>query len=94
MRAVQIRLNLGDLRREMEAMRIWLDRHRYEPSSFSCRDDVDGVVVSLEFRAADQAQAFLKHFDGRASVRSTRRIGKDPSPGNPDTGWSQSGVIG
>lgn len=91
MRAVQIRLSLTDLPREMGAMRVWLDEHRFEPSSFSCRDDDGGVVVSLEFKAADQAQAFSKHFNGRANRHSTRNTGVDR---NPDIGWSQSGIIG
>jgi hypothetical protein len=94
MSAVQIRLNLSDLSREMGAMRIWLDQHRFEPSSFSCRDGGDGVVVSVEFKAADQAQAFSKHFNGRVNRRLRRKTG-DASPlDNLDNGWSQSGVIG
>jgi hypothetical protein len=94
MTAVQIRLNLNDLARQMGAMRIWLDQQRFEPSSFSCRDDDHGVVISLEFKAADQAQAFLKHFNGLANRRSTPDNGADQAPRSLEIGWSQSRVVG
>jgi hypothetical protein len=66
MSAVELRLSQSALPREMGAMRVWLDQHRFEPSSFSCRDVDDGVVVSLEFKIASQAHAFAERFGGRA----------------------------
>jgi hypothetical protein len=69
MSAVELRLSAGDLPREMEAMRVWLDQHRFEPSSFSCRDVDDGVLVSLEFKIECQAHAFADRFGGRANTR-------------------------
>ena len=68
MSAVELRLSPGDLPREMGAMRVWLDQHRFEPSGFSCRDVDDGVLVSLEFKIADQALAFAERFGGRADA--------------------------
>jgi len=67
MSAVELCLSSSDLPREMGAMRVWLDQHRFEPSSFSCRDIDDGVLVSLEFRIANQAHAFAERFGGRAA---------------------------
>lgn len=66
MSAVELCLRPRDLAREMAAMRVWLDQHRFEPSSFSCRDFDDGVLVSLDFKVPDQARAFAEQFGGRA----------------------------
>jgi hypothetical protein len=71
MSAVEIRLSLGDLPREMGAMRLWLDQHRFEPSSFSCRDVDHGVLVSLEFKIANQAHAFAQRFGGRSDAAAS-----------------------
>jgi hypothetical protein len=88
MSAVELRLSSSDLPREMGAMRVWLDQHRFEPSGFSCRDVDDGVLVSLEFKIAHQAVAFAERFGGRA----------DPASALPsatlDLGLSSTGVIG
>ena len=70
MSAVELRLSPADLPREMGAMRVWLDQHRFEPSGFSCRDVDDGVLVSLEFKIAHQAVAFAERFGGRADPAS------------------------
>jgi hypothetical protein len=88
MSAVELRLSLGDLPREMGAMRVWLDQHRFEPSGFSCRDDDDGVLVSLEFKIAHQALAFAERFGGRADAASESR------PATRDAGVSTNAVIG
>jgi hypothetical protein len=66
MRAVEIRLPPRELSTEMAAMRIWLDEHRFEPSSFACRDSDYGVLVCLEFKIARQAEEFASRFGGRA----------------------------
>jgi hypothetical protein len=74
MSAVELRLSPRDLPREMGAMRVWLDQHHFEPSSFSCRDVDDGVLVSLEFRIAHQAHAFAERFGGRANGPSVSSV--------------------
>ena len=89
MSAVELRLSASDLPREMGAMRVWLDQHRFEPSSFSCRDVDDGVLVSLEFKIAGQAHAFADRFGGRADGP----VG-DAARETLDTGVSPTGVIG
>jgi hypothetical protein len=67
MSAVEIRLNQSELSREMAAMRVWLDEHRFEASRFSCHDNDGGMLVFLEFKLAHQAQAFAERFGGRAN---------------------------
>ena len=69
MYAVDIYVEQGDLSRKMSAMRIWLDEHRFEPSTFSCRDTDDGTLVCIEFKMPREAEAFAEHFDGRANGR-------------------------
>ena len=86
MSAVELRLSASDLSREMGAMRVWLDQHRFEPSSFSCRDVDNGVLVSLEFKIANQARAFAQRFGGRADDAS------ELPPATLDAGVSTSGV--
>jgi hypothetical protein len=54
----------------MSEMRIWLDKNRFESSTFSCREANYEVLVSVEFRAARQAAAFAERFAGRAKARS------------------------
>jgi hypothetical protein len=66
---VDIRMQPGDLSRQMSAMRIWLDEHRFEPSTFSCRDADRGMLVSVEFKISHEAAAFAAHFDGQANGR-------------------------
>jgi hypothetical protein len=91
--AVELHLSASDLPREMGAMRVWLDQHRFEPSGFSCRDAEDGVLVSLEFKIAQQAHAFAERFGGRADGP----LLPDAVPPLPPTiaaGVSESGVIG
>ncbi len=94
MRTVEIRLQSGELSREMAAMRTWLDEHRVESSSFTCRDNDCGVLICVEFKAADQAEAFAGRFGGRAN---------DPLPAHAEeelrreileTGVSPQGVVG
>ena len=69
MYSVDIHVEQGDLSRQMSAMRIWLDEHRFEPSTFSCRDTDDGTLVCIEFKVPREAVAFAERFDGLANGR-------------------------
>ena len=66
---VDIRMQPGDLSRQMSAMRVWLDERRFEPSTFSCRDTDCGMLVSIEFKISGEAAAFAERFDGQANGR-------------------------
>ena len=66
MYAVDIRLRPGDLSGQMSQMRVWLDEHRIETSTFSCHEKSFDVLLSVGFRVTQQAEAFAKRFDGRA----------------------------
>ena len=93
MSVVEIRLNPSDLSREMSAMRVWLDEHRFEASSFSCRNEEDRVLVCLEFARAFEAQAFADHFAIETSAR-TAEAGDELARGTLVTGLLPSGVVG
>ena len=93
MSVVEIRLNPRDLSREMSEMRVWLDDHRFEASSFSCRHEEDRVLVCLEFAQALEAQAFANHFAIKPSARAAK-ASDELARGTLVTGLSPSGVVG
>jgi len=93
MSVVEIRLNPSDLSREMSEMRVWLDEHRFEASSFSCCHEEDRVLVCLEFARAFEAQAFANHFAIETSAR-TAEAGDELARGTLVTGLLPSGVVG
>jgi len=68
---VDIRVRPGELSRRMSEMRMWLDEYRFELSTFSCRDQSFGVLVSVAFRAPQQADAFAERFGGHAEPRQS-----------------------
>lgn len=94
MSAVEIRLNPSDLSREMTAMRVWLDKHRFEASSFSCRYEEDGVLICLEFARAFEAEAFANHFAFETNARTAVDDGDERARGTLITGLSPSGMVG
>jgi hypothetical protein len=94
MSAVEIRVNPGELSREMGEMRVWLDEHRFEVSGFSCRHQEDGVVVCLEFARAHEAQAFAEHFADGTSARPTADRAEELARGTLRPGRSSSGIVG
>jgi len=67
MHVVGIRVKLSDLSKQMAAMRLWLDEHRIDLSTFACRHTDDGMYVHAEFRLAHHAAAFAERFGGRAN---------------------------
>jgi hypothetical protein len=91
MYAVDVRVQQGELSRKMSEMRIWLDEHRFEPSIFSCHDESFGVLVSVEFRIAQEAQAFAKRFDGRTNGRFAADVDEGSMRAG---GLSAYGVVG
>jgi hypothetical protein len=74
MRTATVRLRVADFSREMAAMREWLDRNRQEPTKFTCDQDGDAVVVSVDFLKAEDAEEFARHFAGHEQQRSPPSI--------------------
>src|ERR1700739_624968 len=94
MSVVEIRLNPSDLSRQMSEMRVWLDEHRFEASSFSCRHEEDRVLVCLEFAQALEAQAFANHFAFETNARTAVDDGDERARRPLITGLSPSGMVG
>jgi hypothetical protein len=76
MRSVEMRLRPQELSGTMAAMRIWLDERRFEPSSFTCNDFGDGVVVRVDFKVAEEADAFARCFRGSVDSAPAKIIGQ------------------
>ena len=76
MRTVEMRLQPNELSGTMAAMRIWLDERRFEPSSFTCTDCGDGVLVRVDFKVAAEADAFARCFSGVVASAPARVIGQ------------------
>jgi hypothetical protein len=67
MSTVEIHLEAGQLCEQMAAMRVWLDDRRWEPSTFSCQEDESGVLLRVDFKVAQESEAFARRFGGRVS---------------------------
>jgi hypothetical protein len=64
MSTVEMSLQASHLSAAMAEMRIWLDERRFEPASFSCREDSAGVVIRVDFAVTTEAEAFAGRFRG------------------------------
>jgi hypothetical protein len=45
-------------------MRLWLDEHRFEPSTFIYFYLDPGMMIRVSFSIADEAEAFAREFGG------------------------------
>ena len=61
---IVVRLPAVDLAERMTAMRLWLDDHRYEPSTFTYSEDRQNVLIRVAFKIDDEAAAFSMQFNG------------------------------
>ena len=77
MHVVGIRVKPSDLSKQMATMRLWLDEHRIDLSTFACRHADDGMLVQAEFRLAHHAAAFAERFGGRANRPSSAYADQD-----------------
>ena len=67
MHTVEIRLAQADLRDKMNAMRMWLDERRFEPSTFASHVNGSVMCLSVSFRSVEEARAFAAQFSGRVN---------------------------
>ena len=67
MHTVEIRLPQADLRDKMNAMRMWLDERRFEPSTFASHVNGSVMCLSVSFRSVEEARAFAAQFSGRVN---------------------------
>jgi hypothetical protein len=85
MRTVEMRLQPQELSEKMAAMRMWLDERRFEPSSFTCNDCEAGVLVRVDFKVAEEADAFSRCFGGGVDQVSAKVIGRALVDRDPST---------
>jgi hypothetical protein len=63
----------------LKDMRLWLDRCRFEPSTFTYVDLHPGMNIQVSFRVGEEAEAFARRFGGslwRHAINPT-----EPKPG-------------
>jgi len=64
MHTVEIELEGADLGVRMNEMREWLDERRFAPALFNWDRNGGGVLLSVAFKLAEEAQAFASRFAG------------------------------
>jgi outer membrane lipoprotein-sorting protein len=63
MPAVMVRVAHGDdFGEAMKKIRVWLDHHKIDPSSFRTTVDGRGYLLSIDFRSEKLAEIFRKQF--------------------------------
>ena len=55
----------------LKEMRLWLDEHRFEASTFAYFDLNPGMRIQVSFRVGEQAEAFVRRFSGSLKDRAT-----------------------
>jgi hypothetical protein len=74
MRTIEVVIAPGHFSERLNEMREWLDEQGIEPSRFNYDSAQRSVVMRVDFKVAEEAQAFTRRFVGRAATR----------PGNSD----------
>ena len=65
MRTTEIPLpDENDLAERLTDMQVWLDEHRYEPSTYVYFFLDPGMKIRVSFKIDDQAEAFAQRFGG------------------------------
>jgi hypothetical protein len=54
----------SELAARLTDMRVWLDEHRYEPSTFTYFFLDPGIKIRVLFKIDDEAEAFVQKFGG------------------------------
>lgn len=72
MRSVTVRISAAEFSAKMTAISEWLDTNRYKPTRYKYDHDEDTVLLTVDFPAVVEADAFAVRFDGvhRLSARS------------------------
>ena len=64
-RMTEVRILDGnDLVERLTDMRVWLDEHRYEPSTFTYFFLHPGMKIRVSFKVDGEAEAFAQKFGG------------------------------
>jgi hypothetical protein len=64
MRSVTVRIHAAEFSATMTAIGEWLDAHQHKPTRYKYDHTEDAVLVTIDFPAAAEADAFTMRFDG------------------------------
>jgi hypothetical protein len=91
MRTATITLRGADFAKKMSEMRIWLDRHSFDPTRFTYKQDREIIVITVDFPENHQAEAFQSRFDGqrREMASSHRNVQKQLDRAGAIASWEK-----
>jgi len=78
MRSVTVRISAAEFSATMTAIGEWLDTNRYKPTRYKYDHDEDTVLLTVDFPAVVEADAFAMHFDGVHRSSSRAHLKFDP----------------
>jgi hypothetical protein len=55
----------------LKLMRLWLDEHQFEPSTFTYFDLNPGMRIRVSFKVREEAEAFARRFGGSLKDRAS-----------------------
>jgi hypothetical protein len=55
----------------LKEMRLWLDEHQFEPSTFTDFDLNPGMRIQVSFKVPEEAEAFARRFRGSLKHRAS-----------------------
>ena len=96
MRTATITLRGADFAKKMSEMRIWLDRHSFDPTRFTYKQDREIIVISVDFQENHQAEAFQSRFDGQQHemASSHRNVQKQLNRAGAIASWGEAETRG
>ena len=96
MRMATITLRGADFAKKMSEMRIWLDRHSFEPTRFTYKQDREIIVITVDFKENYQAEAFQSRFDGqeRQVASCHRNVQKQLNRADAIASWGETETRG
>jgi len=96
MRTATITLRGAEFAQKMSEMRAWLDRHSFEPTRFTYKQDREIIVITVDFKENHQAEAFQIRFDGqqREMASSHRNVQKQLNRAGAIASWGEAETRG
>ena len=96
MRTATITLRGAEFAQKMSEMRAWLDRHSFEPTRFTYKQDREIIVITVDVKENQQAEAFQSRFDGqqREMAFSHRNVQKQLNRAGAIASWGEAETRG
>ena len=96
MRTATITLRGAEFAQKMSEMRAWLDRHSFEPTRFTYKQDREIILITVDFKENYQAEAFQSRFDGHQHEMafSHRSVQKQLNRASAIASWGEAGTRG